>query len=469
MVSRYAHPAINIERALFRELYTILRSYKYRATSSKDVQTKIKEANLKKPTHIFHKYDVRQLYPSIDMLFAIGVVRKYIQDLNLYNNTETAQVCELLKIIMHSHYFEFEGDLYEQSKGVPIGGTISGLLAEAVLQFIEDQALLSQRIGLKLFLRYADDLLIAWEQPTPSDDPVVQATNNQASAENLMEFLSNVRPEITYVREEEPGYTTNFLDLTITLTTRDPTFNINRKPTYTWHFPPWKGRASKAHKKSSVLPHFIRAHTLLKGEQSKPSELKLIFTKAVSEGYPIRLLLKWNKNAEYLANKAPDAPRIARCYRSIRPTPKDPEIKKILAPHNVIPVYRKCNTLLQRLRLNTRSETLHTPGVYEVHLQRTNGTQTENAYYIGRTLNAVTNRISQHKTNIRLLDCATSLASASLHEGWTPIWDDTRILERPRTILRSVLAEYLHIALAPDPLVNTREDSPRLDIWRNAV
>nr|VZH97893.1 unnamed protein product [Spirometra erinaceieuropaei] len=57
-----------------------------------------------------------------------------------YDETENclghAQVLQLLKICLRT-YFTFDGTIYEQVKGTPMGPPISGFIAEAVLQRLE--------------------------------------------------------------------------------------------------------------------------------------------------------------------------------------------------------------------------------------------------------------------------------------------------------------------------------------------
>nr|VZI24647.1 unnamed protein product [Spirometra erinaceieuropaei] len=57
-----------------------------------------------------------------------------------YDETENrlghAQIIQLLKFCLKT-YFTFDGTIYEQVKGTPMGSPISGLIAEAVLQRLE--------------------------------------------------------------------------------------------------------------------------------------------------------------------------------------------------------------------------------------------------------------------------------------------------------------------------------------------
>nr|VZI15964.1 unnamed protein product [Spirometra erinaceieuropaei] len=57
-----------------------------------------------------------------------------------YNESENrfghAQVLQLLKFCLRT-YFTFDGTIYEQVKGTPMGSPISGFIVEAVLQRLE--------------------------------------------------------------------------------------------------------------------------------------------------------------------------------------------------------------------------------------------------------------------------------------------------------------------------------------------
>ncbi|BHF81364.1 hypothetical protein SprV_0702449400 [Sparganum proliferum] len=49
------------------------------------------------------------------------------------NRLEHAQILQLLKLCLRT-YFTFDGTVYEQVKGTPMGSPTSGFIAEAVLQ-----------------------------------------------------------------------------------------------------------------------------------------------------------------------------------------------------------------------------------------------------------------------------------------------------------------------------------------------
>nr|VZI37046.1 unnamed protein product [Spirometra erinaceieuropaei] len=82
-----------------------------------------------------------------------------------YDETENrlghAQIIHLPKFCLKT-YFTFNGTIYEQVKGTPMGSPISGLIAEAVLQQLESLVFRHQRP--KFWARCVDDTFVVIER-----------------------------------------------------------------------------------------------------------------------------------------------------------------------------------------------------------------------------------------------------------------------------------------------------------------
>lgn len=127
MVSRGTHPVVNVEKALVIEFGHLLKKHKYRIQSSKQLVEKLSGIDWKEGNNTLHKFDVEALYPSTDMRKAVGTLRKCIMDERKYNNEEVNDINDLLRIIEDTRYFKYGVNFYKQTRGVPIGGTLSGL------------------------------------------------------------------------------------------------------------------------------------------------------------------------------------------------------------------------------------------------------------------------------------------------------------------------------------------------------
>ncbi|BHF61137.1 hypothetical protein SprV_0100410800 [Sparganum proliferum] len=115
-----------------------------------------------------------------------------------YDETENrlghAQIIQLLKFCLKT-YFTFDGTIYEQAKGMPIGSPISGLRAEAVLQRLE--SLIFRNHRPKLWAWYVDDNFVVIER-----DQVL----------TFKEHLNAIFPDIQFTIEEEENNQLAFLD-----------------------------------------------------------------------------------------------------------------------------------------------------------------------------------------------------------------------------------------------------------------
>ncbi|BHF71382.1 hypothetical protein SprV_0401444000 [Sparganum proliferum] len=116
-----------------------------------------------------------------------------------YDETENrlghAQVLQLLKFCLRT-YFTFDGTIYEQVKGTPMGSLISGFIAEAVLQRLE--SLVFQHHKPKVWARYVDDTFVVIDR-----DQLL----------TFKERLNAVFPDIQFTMEEEENNLVVFLDI----------------------------------------------------------------------------------------------------------------------------------------------------------------------------------------------------------------------------------------------------------------
>ncbi|BHF80822.1 hypothetical protein SprV_0702395000 [Sparganum proliferum] len=118
-----------------------------------------------------------------------------------YDETENrlghAQIIQLLKFCLKT-YFTFDGTIYEQVKGTPMGSPISGLIAEAVLQRLE--SLVFRHHRPKFWARYVDDTFVVIER-----DQVL----------TFKEQLNAIFPDIQFTMEEEENNQLAFLDVLV--------------------------------------------------------------------------------------------------------------------------------------------------------------------------------------------------------------------------------------------------------------
>ncbi|BHF80383.1 hypothetical protein SprV_0702351000 [Sparganum proliferum] len=190
-----------------------------------------------------------------------------------YNETENslgrAQVLQLLKSCLRTH-FTFDGTIYEQVKGTPMGSPISGFIAEAVLQRLE--SLVFQHHKPKFWARYVDDTFVVIER-----DQLL----------TFKERLNAVFPDIQFTMEEEENNQLAFLDVLVCrkdcggLKTK-----VFRKATNTMQVLNFNSNHPISHKRSYVRTLYRRVETHCSEPEDKIAELKYLRRVFKANGYP---------------------------------------------------------------------------------------------------------------------------------------------------------------------------------------
>ncbi|BHF84759.1 hypothetical protein SprV_0902791100 [Sparganum proliferum] len=127
-------PTYGLARWLFRRLKFLTSDSNTTVSSSKQFLGKLKGVSLL-PSDGMVSFDITSLFTSIAQDLAVETIELLLRE--KYDKSENrlghAQILQLLKFCLKT-YFTFDGTIYEQVKGTPMGSPISGLIAEAVLQ-----------------------------------------------------------------------------------------------------------------------------------------------------------------------------------------------------------------------------------------------------------------------------------------------------------------------------------------------
>ncbi|BHF63011.1 hypothetical protein SprV_0200600000 [Sparganum proliferum] len=190
-----------------------------------------------------------------------------------YNETENrpghVQVLQLLKFCLKT-YFTFDGTIYEQVKGTPIGSPISGFIAEVVLQRLE--SLVFQHHRPKFWARYVDDTFVVIER-----DQVL----------TFKERLNSVFPDIQFTMEEEENNQLAFLDVLVCrkdcggLKTK-----VFRKATNTTQILNFNSNHPISHKRSCVRMLYRRVETHFSEPEDTVAESQYLRRVFRENGYP---------------------------------------------------------------------------------------------------------------------------------------------------------------------------------------
>ncbi|BHF81658.1 hypothetical protein SprV_0802479100 [Sparganum proliferum] len=198
IVSLKGTPNYGLAKWLFQRLKFLTSDSNTTVNSSTQFLEKLKGVSLL-PSDIMVSFDVTSLFTSIPQDLAVETIELLLRE--KYDETENrlghAQIIQLLKFCLKT-YFTFDGTIYEQVKGTPMGSPISGLIAEAVLQRLE--SLVFRHHRPKFWARYVDDTFVVIER-----DQVL----------TFKEHLNATFPDIQFTMEEEENNQLAFLDVLV--------------------------------------------------------------------------------------------------------------------------------------------------------------------------------------------------------------------------------------------------------------
>ncbi|XP_023214003.1 uncharacterized protein LOC111616886, partial [Centruroides sculpturatus] len=148
--------------------------------------------------------DVVALYPSVLQFEAVMLTNAMFVKEG-FMAQQILEIREALIFITENNYFWFNGKVYLQKQGVPMGSPLSAILAELLMRRVEQRVFtfpLTIAYPL-LYLRYVDDILVAWQ-------------HTEEEFHILKSYLMEVYSTIKFTWEKEKGGEIAFLDLNIT-------------------------------------------------------------------------------------------------------------------------------------------------------------------------------------------------------------------------------------------------------------
>nr|VZI41480.1 unnamed protein product [Spirometra erinaceieuropaei] len=305
-----------------------------------------------------------------------------------YDETENrlghAQVLQLLKLCLRT-YFTFDGTIYEQVKGIPMGSPISGFIAEAV-----------RVVGL----------------PTPETEilgPVL----------TFQEHLNAVFPDIQFTLEEEENNQLAFLDVLVCrkdcgeLKTK-----VFRKATNTMQILNFNSNHPISHKRSCVRTLYRRVETHCSEPEDKIAELQYLRRVFKASGYSRNFVNRCIRKRDERPNRTD-----TKVWRALPYVKNVSEaVGRLLAPLGVGVTHRPEATIR---RLAMKLPRLETSGVvYWIWCS------CGQSNYVGETGRQLRTRMAEHAAAVRRNDASSQVAAHSTRSGHTFKFDEAEILAR---------------------------------------
>ena len=282
----------SVTKGTDKHLSKIFKEYaednEYRIKNSEEFVEKMKNTNIE-PNEVMVSYDVVALYPSIPQDEAIKVVYdKLVNDEKLNEKTKMTpeEIIELYKICVEGTYFVFNRKLYIQVKGLAIGASTSGFVADIFMEKIERGALTTFINPPRLWLRFVDDTYVF----------ILKIVEEAFEA-----HLNQQNEHVKFTKEKEENRQLSFMD-TYNKRQEDGTIitTIYRKPTHTNQYLDFASNHHISHKLSVPKTLLKRADTLITLEEDIKKEEKTVKHALKQCGYP-----DWSIERKKIKEKKP--------------------------------------------------------------------------------------------------------------------------------------------------------------------
>ncbi|XP_059495631.1 uncharacterized protein LOC125446408 isoform X2 [Stegostoma tigrinum] len=402
---------LQISKELHQRLKHLVEDSHHSIRSTQEFLNTIKDTKIEED-EIMVSFDVTALFTSININLAKETLTTLLEEPKTHtpdttNLTSKDNIIKLVDLCLTIH-FTFNDKTYRQTNGTPMVSPISGFLAEAVMQRLEQTAL--PIIQTKLWVCYVDDTFVITEQN---------------KLEETFKTINNTLTGITFTKEEENNNKLPFLDVTVERTVNgELQTSVYRKTTHTDQILNYRTNHPNTHKRSCIRTLFQRATTHCSTEELRRAEENHLYSVFKKNGYPM------NTVRRFLSNKPKQTDKTGPETIITLPYIKDiSEMNaRLLGPLGIMVAHKPTNTLKQQL-MNLKDPiqtTSKTNVIYKIPCQNCD------KHYIGQTGRKLATRIHEHQLATKRHD---PLSLVSLHtdeEGHHFDWDNASILRQAK-------------------------------------
>jgi len=396
--------------------------------------------------------DVISLFTNIPIELALrGVVNRW-NYISLGCSVPMDEFLEAIRLILESTYFSFNDNIYKQKFGTPMGSPLSPIIADLVMQDLEEGVFETFDFDIPFYYRYVDDLVMA--VPTCKIDWVVNAFNS-------------VHPKIQFT--VEIGHNRiNFLDTTIINRNKKIIFDWFHKPTFSGRYLNFLSQHPLSQKKGTITGLVDRAFFLSHPEFHQKN-LIFIVKVLLQNDYPLDLIFNtMTSRIKYLIN----GKKIL--HNNNNEINEDNKKIWFTVPYisgisdkfkNII------NGEMTRVSFFSENKLSRFIKAHKDALQKVSNMNTVykidckdcDASYVGQTGRQLKTRISEHKNHInRKTSSLSVITEHRLHHGHDFEWENVRVLDVERNYKKRLISEMINIKEQKNG-INLQTDTESLD------
>ena len=313
-----------------------------------------------------------------------------------------------------------------------MGSPVSVTIANLVMEDVEERALATTDIPLRLWKRYVDDTCAA----LPA-----------SRVQQFLDHLNGVEPSIQFTVEVESEGKLPFLDV---LLQRDLDGSISmtvyRKASHIDCYLDFMSHHPLAHKLAVVKTLHSRAGAICSDVTAKDQETRHIRQALINNGHPKGVIQPHSTPTRTRhTDDQSQGPVVSLPYvRGLSEA-----VRRVLTPLGVRVSFRPNTTLRQLLvKPKDRVPTEELAGVmYQIPCAGCPAT------YVGQTGRCLSKRMKEHRKAVKSGDCANSALAEHAWSHHHPVdWNNVRVLEQQPHLYHRLTLESIHIRSHPNTL-----------------
>lgn len=393
---------------------------------------------------IFVSLDVVSLFTNVPIDLALNSINNRWEYIKKQTKLTQDEFLKAIKFILSSTYFTFNNIIYKQTFGTPMGSPLSPIIADLVMQDLEETVFKSMNKKISLYFRYVDDIILT----APAND-----------IDNIVNSFNNYHTRLQFTIERESDRSLNFLDLKIIVNNNRILIDWYQKDMFSGRLLSFFSSHPLCHK-IGIIYNLTDRCLLLSHPKFYEKNLTLVIKTLLSNGYPLDLVFdKVNHRIKHLINSNNMLnSRISHCDNNDRSDERKrllvipyikklsemvvSSIKKTNKNFNFIVGYRCMNKLNKFIRTHKdkNQQSGNSNVVYKINCGDCD------ASYVGQTKRQLKTRIKEHKNNIRVESKRLSVISEHIiQENHTFDWDNVKILDVETNYHKRLVSEMLHI------------------------
>ncbi|XP_050299707.1 uncharacterized protein LOC126738416 [Anthonomus grandis grandis] len=359
-------------------------------------------------------FDVESLYTNVPIGESLNIIRDKLSKDAAFSTRTTLPldgVMELLEICLRNSYFQVKDRFYAQDEGLPMGSSLSPVIANIFMEWFEEHAIDASRCKPKLWLRYVDDTFIIWDK-------------EEKALQEFLLHLNSFRPTIKFTMETEKDSALPFLDVLVKKVGGNLRTSVYRKPTHTGQYLHYESNHPATTKVGIIRSLYNRARTICRNDEDLKTEVDTIYKDLQQNGYPKKLISRTIQRTRpnQIRDEATTTTRLLP-IPYIRGTSE--QIRRIASKYNIRTAFRSSTTIRSVVSKTKPDGMVDTKNcVYRIPCECGDS-------YIGETKRPLEIRAKEHRSWTQRGEVSKSgIAEHAWHNGHNIHWSEAKILHK---------------------------------------